>query len=126
MAAHCSIQVPGCLGPSPSCFRDTQRPCQQYQSSHCRRSDGSHGQHKVQAGAYQQGAQLLNKALTDSAGSVWATRNQALADLALAQLIIGDTEPGWKPCMPYKPVHSIRRSNHVAAIVRERTAFARA
>lgn len=52
------------------------------------------GSTKLQAGAYQQGAQLLNKALTDSAGSVWATRNQALADLALAQLIIGDTEPG--------------------------------
>lgn len=52
------------------------------------------GSTKLQAGAYQQGAQLLNKALTDSAGSVWASRNQALADLALAQLIIGDTEPG--------------------------------
>lgn len=52
------------------------------------------GSTKLQAGAYQQGAQLLNKALNDTAGTVWATRNQALADLALAQLIIGETEPG--------------------------------
>jgi tetratricopeptide (TPR) repeat protein len=52
------------------------------------------GSTKLQAGAYQQGAQLLNKALSQSAGLDWATKYQALADLALAQLIIGDTEPG--------------------------------
>lgn len=52
------------------------------------------GSTKLQAGAYQQGAQLLNKALTQSAGSNWPTKNQALADLALAQLIVGDTAPG--------------------------------
>lgn len=52
------------------------------------------GSTKLQSGAYQQGAQLLNKALTQSAGLEWATKHQALADLALAQLIIGDTEPG--------------------------------
>ncbi|MCC6511310.1 MAG: hypothetical protein IT423_19570 [Pirellulaceae bacterium] len=52
------------------------------------------GSTKLQAGAYQQGAQLLHKALSDSSGSTWATKSAAMADLALAQLIIGDTEPG--------------------------------
>lgn len=52
------------------------------------------GSTKLQAGAYQQGAQLLNKALTQTTGANWGTKSQALADLALAQLIIGDTEPG--------------------------------
>ena len=52
------------------------------------------GSIKLQSGAYQQGAQLLHKALTQSAGSVWPSQNQSLGDLALAQLIIGDTEPG--------------------------------
>jgi hypothetical protein len=52
------------------------------------------GSIKLQAGAYQQGAQLLHKALTQAAASDWSTKNQSLADLALAQLIIGDTEPG--------------------------------
>ena len=52
------------------------------------------GSIKLQAGAYQQGAQLLHKALSQSAASEWPTKNQSMADLALAQLIIGDTEPG--------------------------------
>ncbi len=52
------------------------------------------GSIKLQAGAYQQGAQLLHKALTQSAASEWPTKSQAHSDLALAQLIIGDTEPG--------------------------------
>lgn len=52
------------------------------------------GSIKLQSGAYQQGAQLLHKALTQSAASAWPSKNQSLADLALAQLIIGDTEPG--------------------------------
>ena len=52
------------------------------------------GSIKLQAGAYQQGAQLLHKAITQSAATEWPTKNQSLADLALAQLIVGDTEPG--------------------------------
>jgi hypothetical protein len=52
------------------------------------------GSTKLQSGAYQQGAQLLNKALAQATTAHWATKNQALADLALAQLIIGDTDPG--------------------------------
>lgn len=52
------------------------------------------GSIKLQAGAYQQGAQLLHKAITQSAASDWPSKNQSLADLAIAQLIIGDTEPG--------------------------------
>jgi len=52
------------------------------------------GSTKLQAGAYQQGAQLLNKALTEAGGASWPTKDQAMADLALAQLIIGETQPG--------------------------------
>lgn len=52
------------------------------------------GSAKLQAGAYQQGAELINKALQESAEANWPTRSQAEADLALAQLIIGDTDQG--------------------------------
>ncbi len=52
------------------------------------------GSAKLQSGAYQQGAQLLHKALNDSPSLSWSTRNSAEADLALAFLIIGDTEEG--------------------------------
>jgi len=50
------------------------------------------GSSKLQAGAYQQGAQLLSKALYENPTLQWPTRIEAKADLALAQLIIGDTE----------------------------------
>lgn len=49
---------------------------------------------KLQAGAYKQGAHLLQKALTDASATDWPGRNKSLADLAIAQLIIGDTEVG--------------------------------
>lgn len=52
------------------------------------------GSAKLQSGAYQQGTQLINKALRDSAEADWPTRIHAEADLALAQLIIGDTDLG--------------------------------
>ena len=52
------------------------------------------GSTKLQSGAYQQGAQLLHKAISQAKSASWPTKNQALADLALAQLIIGDTDPG--------------------------------
>lgn len=54
------------------------------------------GSAKLQAGAYQQGTQLINKALQDAVAVDWPTRSQAEADLALAQLIIGDTDQGLK------------------------------
>ncbi len=54
------------------------------------------GSAKLQAGAYQQGAQLLHKALSESANLSWSTRSSAEADLALATLIIGDTDQGLK------------------------------
>jgi hypothetical protein len=54
------------------------------------------GSAKLQSGAYQQGAQLLHKALSESANLSWATRSSAEADLALATLIIGDTDEGLK------------------------------
>jgi tetratricopeptide (TPR) repeat protein len=52
------------------------------------------GSIKLQAGAYQQGAQLLTKALSQNPASTWPFKHQAQADLALAQLIIGDTQAG--------------------------------
>lgn len=54
------------------------------------------GSAKLQSGAYQQGAQLLHKALSESANLNWSTRSSAEADLALATLIIGDTDEGLK------------------------------
>lgn len=51
------------------------------------------GSAKLQSGAYQQGAQLLHKSLSDNAGA-WPSRSQSEADLALAMLIIGDTDEG--------------------------------
>jgi len=52
------------------------------------------GSVKLQSGAYQQGAQLLNKALKKSTDSDWPSKTQAMADLAIAQLIIGNTDQG--------------------------------
>lgn len=52
------------------------------------------GSAKLQAGAYQQGAQLVHKALKDAPDVTWPSRSEAEADLALALLIIGDTDDG--------------------------------
>ena len=82
------------LGQVPAASAILSGPASSTNSSIAAAATAAMGSTKLQAGAYQQGAQLLNKALADSTGSVWATRNQALADLALAQLIIGDTQPG--------------------------------
>ena len=51
------------------------------------------GSVKLQSGAYQQGATLLNKALKKS-DAQWPSKPQAVADLALSQLIIGSTDLG--------------------------------
>lgn len=52
------------------------------------------GSMKLQVGAYEQGASLLNKAISSGNPSRWPGRTHAQADLALAQLILGETEPG--------------------------------
>lgn len=52
------------------------------------------GSAKLKAGTYQLGAQLLNKSLNETPGTQWPGRLRAEADLALAKLIIGDTEMG--------------------------------
>jgi tetratricopeptide (TPR) repeat protein len=52
------------------------------------------GSVKLQLGAYQQGAKLLNKSLQKSPDLDWPSKNQAMADLAIAQLIIGGTDQG--------------------------------
>lgn len=52
------------------------------------------GSAKLQAEAFQQGMQLLGKALDDSRVTNWPGRHLAEADFALAQLILGDTSTG--------------------------------
>ena len=52
------------------------------------------GSVKLQSGTYQQGAQLLNKSLKKSPDFDWPSKTHAMADLAIAQLIIGNTDLG--------------------------------
>ena len=52
------------------------------------------GSMKIQSGAYEQGASLLNKALTNGNVNQWPGRAHSQADLALAKLILGETSPG--------------------------------
>lgn len=52
------------------------------------------GSAKLQAGTFQQGMQLLSKALNDPRVTNWPNRSRAEADLALALLILGETAPG--------------------------------
>jgi tetratricopeptide (TPR) repeat protein len=52
------------------------------------------GSAKLQAGDYQQAIQFFSKALNDPRSSDWPARNQAEADLALAHIIVGNTETG--------------------------------
>lgn len=50
------------------------------------------GSAKLQSGAYQQGAQLLNKAIDETPGVIWPSKLDAEADLALALAILGETD----------------------------------
>ena len=52
------------------------------------------GSAKLQAGDYHQATQIFTKALNDKRVSHWPARNQAEADLALAQIIVGNTDIG--------------------------------
>jgi len=52
------------------------------------------GSAKLQAGDYHQATQIFTKALDDKRVSHWPARNQAEADLALAQIIVGNTDIG--------------------------------
>ena len=52
------------------------------------------GSSKLQSGAFQQGALLLGKAIAKSSARAWPARNKAQADLALAMLIIGESDKG--------------------------------
>ncbi|MCG8651356.1 MAG: hypothetical protein MI861_16065, partial [Pirellulales bacterium] len=49
---------------------------------------------KLRSGAYQQAAELLVKALSNAPNTFWPARSEAEADLALARLILGDTDDG--------------------------------
>ncbi len=52
------------------------------------------GSAKLQAGDYYQATQIFTKALSDKRVSHWPARHQAEADLALAQIIVGNTDIG--------------------------------
>ncbi len=82
------------MGQAPAAAAILSSPAASSNKTIAAASTAAMGSIKLQAGAYQQGAQLLHKALTQSAASEWPTKSQSLSDLALAQLIIGDTEPG--------------------------------
>ncbi|MCA9216153.1 MAG: hypothetical protein KDB27_23960 [Planctomycetales bacterium] len=62
------------------------------------------GSAKLQAGAFQQGMHLLNKALIESATRTWPKKPSAEADLALAKLIVGETDEG------LKSLHAVQQS----------------
>jgi len=82
------------MGQAPAAAAILSSPAASSNTTVAAAATAAMGSIKLQSGAYQQGAQLLHKALTQSAASEWPTKNQSLSDLALAQLIIGDTEPG--------------------------------
>ncbi len=82
------------LGQSPAAAAILSGPAASANEGISAAATAAMGSAKLQSGAYQQGAQLLNKALNESPGLDWATKSKATADLALAQLIIGDTDQG--------------------------------
>lgn len=82
------------MGQAPAAAAILSSPAASSNTTIAAAATAAMGSIKLQAGAYQQGAQLLHKALTQAASSEWPTKNQSMSDLALAQLIIGDTEPG--------------------------------
>lgn len=82
------------MGQSPAAAAILSGPAASSDPSLSAAATAAMGSIKLQAGAYQQGAQLLHKALMQSPTTRWPTRNQSLADLAIAQLIIGDTDTG--------------------------------
>lgn len=52
------------------------------------------GSAKLQAGDYHQATKIFTKALSDKQAAHWPARNQAESDLALTQIIIGNTDSG--------------------------------
>ncbi len=64
------------LGQVPAASAILSGPASSNNPSIAAAATAAMGSTKLQAGAYQQGAQLLNKALSDSDGPVWANRNQ--------------------------------------------------
>ncbi len=82
------------IGQSEAAIAILSGPATSHQPAIASAAIAALGSVKLQTGAYQQGAQLLNKALKKSPDHEWPSRAQAVADLALAQLIIGSTEQG--------------------------------
>jgi tetratricopeptide (TPR) repeat protein len=82
------------MGQAPAAAAILSGPAASSEASISAAATAAMGSIKLQSGAYQQGAQLLHKALTLSPTTQWPMRNQSLADLAIAQLIIGDTDTG--------------------------------
>lgn len=82
------------MGQAPAAAAILSGPAASSDASLSAAATAAMGAIKLQSGAYQQGAQLLHKALTQTPTAQWPLRNQSLADLAMAQLIIGDTDAG--------------------------------
>ncbi len=101
------------MGQAPAAAAILSGPAADTDSSISAAATAAMGSIKLQAGAYQQGAQLLHKALSDSSTSDWPTKHQSLADLALAQLIIGDTETGLTALHTAQSHFERRGDNHL-------------
>ena len=82
------------MGQSPAASAILSGPAASADAAVSAAATAAMGSIKLKSGAYQQGAQLLHKATSQSPLINWPMKNQALADLALAQLIIGDTDEG--------------------------------
>lgn len=82
------------LGQIPAATAILASPASSDQAKLAATASAALGSTKLQSGAYQQGAQLLNKAITQHSDLDWPYKTESLADLALAQLIIGDTNSG--------------------------------
>lgn len=82
------------MGQAPSASAILSGPAASAEPSVSAAAMAAMGSIKLNAGAYQQGAQLLHKAIGQAQALDWPGRNQAMADFAIAQLILGDTDAG--------------------------------
>ena len=66
------------------------------------------GSIKMHSGAYEQGAEILNRTLTENPTVKWSGRLDAEADLAAAQLILGDLDEA------LESLHAVQQNYHLA------------
>ncbi len=66
------------------------------------------GSLRMHSGAYEQGAEILNRTLQENPDVEWSGRLDAEADLAAAQLILGDLDDA------LQSLHAVQQSFHLA------------